>query len=387
MKIYIWTRTLDHLQIHTFRAIQALMDQQMTCVLTEPENLGRKKQGWQPNDLNNLEVIVMKEKGWLVQSLDILEQNSDAIHVFCGFWSERRLFPLIVYGKFRGLKAVVINEQYSTSPVGYMNEEKPFIARTKVIVRPFAYRIAALFIKAASYRKKPLCVLTISPQSREQHIKAGFDKNVLFPFGYFVPPMLVTSHKYETSVPLRLIFVAALLKRKGLDVAICALHSLNQNGIKVVLDVYGSGDPGAFVPNGSKDITYKGVIPTEQAQSVIAQYDALILPSRHDGWGVVVNEALLQGVPVIVSDHVGAKCLIEAGPAGMVFRSEDSQDLAEKIKILIENPALLAEFRANACKIGRQILPEHAAKYFLEVLNHFFFLNGVHPRAVWGRDL
>ena len=88
---------------------------------------------------------------------------------------------------------------------------------------------------------------------------------------------------------LRLIFVGALLKRKGLDVAVNAIHILNQQGIKVTLDVYGSGDPRSFIPKDLDNVTYKGVIATEKAQGVIAQYDALLLPSRHDGWGVVVN--------------------------------------------------------------------------------------------------
>lgn len=383
MKIFIWTRTLDHLQLHTWSAVQSILDQQITYVLTEPENLGRKKQGWQAVDLSNLDVIIMKGKGWLRQSLNILEQNSEAIHVFWGFWSERRLFPLIIYSTYRGVKTAVLNEHYSTSPVGYMEDEKFFIASIKVVLRPFLYSIAAFLLKAVSWRKKQICVFTLSLQAREQYLKAGFDKSTLFPFGYFVPAMTVLIDKHENTIPLRLIFVAALLKRKGLDIAIRALQEINQCGIKVTLDVYGSGNPKAFLPKNSDSIIYKGVIPVEQVQSVIAQYNALILPSRHDGWGVVVNESLLQGIPVIVSNTVGAKCLIESSGAGLVFESENVEALVNCLTGILETPTLLDSMRINAGRIKNHILPEVAAQYFLDTLLYYFYDAGSPPRAIW----
>ena len=183
-----------------------------------------------------------------------------------------------------------------------------------------------------------------------------------------------------------MILVASILKVKGIDVAINAIERINQEGVSVTLDIYGTGDLRSLPVEENEFVHHKGIVPLEQMQSVIAGYDALLLPSRHDGWGAVVNEALLQGVPVIASDRVGAKCLVEAGRAGLVFASENAEDLAQKIRILINNPALLAEFRANAAKVGEQISPEQAAKYFLEVLDHHFFQEGARPHAVWSGE-
>lgn len=386
MKMFIWTRTLDHLQLHTWRAVQAGLDQQITYVLTEPENLGRKRQGWQPVDLRDLDVITMKDQGWWRQSTELLRQNPEAIHVFWGFWSERRLFPLIVYAVHHGIRTAVLNEHYSTSPVGYMEEENLFIAKAKVILRPALYRLAAFALRLASNNKRGICIFPISLEAQKQYITAGFDKNALFPFGYFVPGMQTIKSRNGKPQHIRLVFVGALLKRKGLDLAVSALRKLNQNGVLASLDVYGSGDPARFIPEDCSAVTYKGIIPTEKAQSVIAQYDALVLPSRHDGWGVVVNEALLQGIPVIVSDQVGAKCLVEAGQTGLVFKSEDVYDLVEKIRWLTEGSSLWEKFQVNALKIGREILPETGARYFLDALSYYFNKDGSRPCAVWNND-
>jgi glycosyltransferase involved in cell wall biosynthesis len=387
MKMFIWTRSLDHLQLHTWRAVQARLDQQITFVLTEPENLARRQQGWPPVDLSDLDVITMKDKGWWAQSTDIIRQNPEAFHVFWGFWSERRFFPLIVYAVNYGIKTAVLNEHYSVSPAGYMGEENPFIAQLKVILRPFLYHLAALILKYSSRKGSGVCIFPISLEAQQQYIRAGFDKNALFPFGIFVPRMAVTNGEEKRSDHIRLVFVGALRSIKGLDIAINALKKLNQNGLKVSLEVYGSGDPARFIPTDDcTAVTYKGMIPIEKAQAVIAQYDALVLPSRHDGWGAVVNEALLQGTPVIVSDRVGAKCLVESSDTGLVFRSEDVNDLAEKIDLLIKDSSLLEKFRVNALKIDGGILPETGAQYFLDVLSYYFSKVGSRPSAVWNND-
>ena len=117
---------------------------------------------------------------------------------------------------------------------------------------------------------------------------------------------------------------------------------------------------------------------------MIAKYDALVLPSRHDGWGVVVNEALLQGVPVIVSDHVGAKCLVElSSRAGLVFRCDEVDDLISKIRRFVFDSDLRDDMRKSAADIGERILPENAASYMYDVLNYYYQKKGRRPGAFW----
>jgi glycosyltransferase involved in cell wall biosynthesis len=73
--------------------------------------------------------------------------------------------------------------------------------------------------------------------------------------------------------------------------------------------------------------------PGFQNQSQLSQYyhaaDLMVLPSRGEPWGLVVNEALHHGVPCVVSDKVGcAPDLIESGVTGYTFESGSSLSLA-----------------------------------------------------------
>jgi glycosyltransferase involved in cell wall biosynthesis len=72
--------------------------------------------------------------------------------------------------------------------------------------------------------------------------------------------------------------------------------------------------------------------------------DVFTLPSRFEPWGLVVNEAMNAGRPVIVSDRVGAAAdLVEDGVNGFVYPSGDVGALASRLRQIIESPALRAE--------------------------------------------
>ena len=153
--------------------------------------------------------------------------------------------------------------------------------------------------------------------------------------------------------------------------------------MNVILDVYGSGDPNKYFTSSMTRIRYRGPLQYENVQPTMANYDVLILPSRHDGWGVVVNEALNQGVPAIVSDTVGAKCLLESTGAGIVFRNGNVQELSDVINTLISSPESLRELRQKAMEVSGLIQPNNGTMYLLDVFKFYFYKQGQKPQAIW----
>jgi glycosyltransferase involved in cell wall biosynthesis len=213
----------------------------------------------------------------------------------------------------------------------------------------------------------------------------GFKGERVFPFGYFVPASTYddgANLPHAVSAALRLVFLGSLIERKGLTTLLEAMKLCSDSDAHVSLDVYGPGSPpgqGAIYPG----VVFRGVVPFGQAQQVVRNYDALILPSLHDGWGVVVNEALLQGVPVIVSDAVGARTLVDASGAGAVFMAGDADGLTRVISDLARTPQLLERWRSAAMDFQRQLSPEVAACYLYECL---LFVSGASkdkPAAPW----
>ncbi|MFX9050260.1 glycosyltransferase, partial [Acinetobacter baumannii] len=58
--------------------------------------------------------------------------------------------------------------------------------------------------------------------------------------------------------------------------------------------------------------------PYSQAMALLAQSDVVVVPSRHDGWGAVVNEAIGYGIPVVCTDRCGSLDMVTRPRLGTV---------------------------------------------------------------------
>ncbi|MFB0924884.1 MAG: glycosyltransferase family 4 protein, partial [Vicingaceae bacterium] len=76
---------------------------------------------------------------------------------------------------------------------------------------------------------------------------------------------------------------------------------------------------------------------TEIVEKGYALIDFLVLPSKSETWGLVINEVMTGGIPAIVSNTVGCHSdLILNNETGFVFKNADSNDLSLKIDAMIE---------------------------------------------------
>ena len=95
-------------------------------------------------------------------------------------------------------------------------------------------------------------------------------------------------------------------------------------------------------------------LPVGEARSIYPQSDILVLPSRFDGWGAVVNEAMRAGLAIVASNKVGfARTMIEDGREGFLFDSENYQELAKLLRRLIDDRGLWP----HADRISQQEYP------------------------------
>lgn len=80
--------------------------------------------------------------------------------------------------------------------------------------------------------------------------------------------------------------------------------------------------------NLTEQVRFLGFTTYSKLPEVYAASDLLVLPSEHEAWGVVVNEAMACGIPVVVSDRVGARLdLVTSGETGELFSLGDVQAL------------------------------------------------------------
>jgi len=100
----------------------------------------------------------------------------------------------------------------------------------------------------------------------------------------------------------------------------------------------------ANLDHSSRKIHFLDFQNQGQMPVVYQACDLYCLPSLSETWGLAVNEAMASGKAVLVSDKVGcAVDLVNPGINGEIFKSDDLADLKQKLKVLIENKAKLAQ--------------------------------------------
>lgn len=161
------------------------------------------------------------------------------------------------------------------------------------------------------------------------------------------------SYRTEYRLPQRYIFCCArLIEKKNLNYLIDSYHRY-LNGIgpgDVVRDLVLAGD-GPLRQELANKISHLGLtdrvhlpgfIQYEELPLYYALADCFVLPSVSEQWGLVVNEAMASGLPVIVSDRCGcADDLVEQNVNGLVFDLSNDNELADKLNEILSDDALL----------------------------------------------
>jgi glycosyltransferase involved in cell wall biosynthesis len=82
----------------------------------------------------------------------------------------------------------------------------------------------------------------------------------------------------------------------------------------------------------------------------MSRHDALVLPSLHEGFGLVIPEAMAQGLVVITTPHTAGPDLIAEGVDGFIVPIRSAEAIEEKLERLIMDRNLLAEMKLAATR-------------------------------------
>ena len=145
---------------------------------------------------------------------------------------------------------------------------------------------------------------------------------------------------------LLVLFAGRLVREKGVHVLLDAWHRAAL-GEGARLALAGDGPMAGEVAARAPDARLLGPVDGSELPALYAAADVPVLPSIKtttftEPWGLVVNEAMLQGTPPIVSDAVGAAAggLVRDGRNGLVFPAGDAAALATRLAALAADPGL-----------------------------------------------
>jgi glycosyltransferase involved in cell wall biosynthesis len=109
-------------------------------------------------------------------------------------------------------------------------------------------------------------------------------------------------------------------------------------------------------------ICFPGFAQRENLAGLYALSETLVLPTHSDPWGLVVNEAMACGLPIIVSSVAGCSAdLVEDGWNGYVVPPRDVEKLSVAIDTLVRHPELRQRMSGRSLERIRNYSPEACA--------------------------
>jgi D-inositol-3-phosphate glycosyltransferase len=129
----------------------------------------------------------------------------------------------------------------------------------------------------------------------------------------------------------RVLFVGRLVAKKGID---AALDATAASGGSFRLVVAG---PGPLQPQGVPGVDVLGPIPSERVAELYRAADALLMPSRGEGFPVAVQEAMTSGLPVVMTDDPGYASHLNGAGLGVRFVSPNAGAIAAELRSLLSD--------------------------------------------------
>ena len=183
------------------------------------------------------------------------------------------------------------------------------------------------------------------------------------------------SHKRELQKEYQLIgakiaiSVGRFIKSKGFDVLIKAWASVPDDFSLYII----GGEPTEEYIKLKKDLGLKNVyFQSYKEKNLLLNYyraaDLFILPTRSDVWGLVINEAIANGLPVITTEKcVAGLELIHNNENGFIVPVDDEKALAERINETLGNEELLRKMSENSLVRAKKYTIENMASETLKI--------------------
>lgn len=209
----------------------------------------------------------------------------------------------------------------------------------------------------------------------EQDYRQRFPDIPVFNIPYYCDLSSFNSNlPHRPRTPVTILFCGQMIRRKGVDVLLQAFEQVIQSGLEARLLLVGREAElpqmlATLAPEVQQHIEFAGFQAPDDLPQFFQRADLFVLPSRYDGWGVVVNQALGAGLPIICSDAVGAAYdLIEPGINGCLVPGGDAEVLTRALMQYLKHPDQLQAASQASVHKAENWSPAVGAQHWVEVL-------------------
>lgn len=294
LKIFFWQNINS---MHQSAFLKALALRHDVTLITIQQGSGREDMGWYEPALPGVTLLDIRTIDW--KSLIHEHSGKNSVHVFAGLHAFALVHRAFLFALSQRCRIGVYAE--------------PLVMKGVLgIIKQWRGRLDYL-----RYADRIDFILCIGKKCKLQYQGWGFPTHKLFDWAYVTEPMDLPIPMLSNDRPFRIIFPASCSLRKGADLLLEVAASMKVN-IPFELICYSMSSDVKDRFEQLMKVRYGGIdnirllpfIENHQVKKAIGESDLMVLPSRFDGWGAVVNEALGAGTPVLVSDQCGSSAIL-----------------------------------------------------------------------------
>ena len=370
MHIYLWQRIISPHMSGLISALASNKGWTIVYVAEQKMSFDRAQQGWVLPSLGNAKIEFAPTDN---KAINIAKNApNDSIHICQGIRANGMVGAAQKTLSRRNLTQWIILETVDDSGID------GFIKRS-------LYRWLFWF-----RRNQFQGILAIGWETTDWIITRGVSKNKVFPFTYFLPDLINFKPEIKKSRKLfQFIFVGRLVRLKCVNLLIHALANLSNYDFELI--IIGDGpckeslekEANYLLP---KKVKWLGKISMTDVQKKMAQADCLVLPSRYDGWGAVISEALMVGAPAVCSSTCGSSDVVRASGVGGVFPVGNIKALTVILEDALKAKSQSFDDRLELANWAKCLGGESGSSYLLDIFSCIDGKN-VRPLPPWSNDL
>ncbi len=333
-------------------------------VLFEKNTSDERDASWKQHNFRNFQGIVMKGKSLGVDVAFCPEvikylKKDRYDHIICTGFNSPTTMLAITWLRLRGIP------YYLESDGGFAKSGKGFKESVK---RHFIRGAKGYFSTAKANDEYYLCYGATQDKLIRYPFSSVHDADVL-------PELPADDKKKQLRDKLGMqeekiaLYVGRMLDLKGVDILLHAAKDL-------------APQIGLYMVGGEPSEAYRMILEqydlghvhfrSFQTKEGLSDYyqaaDVFVMPTRGDVWGLVLNEAMAKGLPVISTDRcIAALEMVKDRQTGVVVPVEDADALAGAINRLLEDPALLREYSKNALALSGEYTIETMAQKHINI--------------------
>ena len=355
--VWFWQRTHTP---HMGALAKSLADRghDVTFVANSLLSKDRSQQGWERPELGKVDFILAEKKSEVIALA--LGAPRETIHLCQGLRGNGLVAVAQRIFKKRKIKHWILME---------VIDDSGFVGIIKIMVYQILFYL---------WRNYLFGVLAIGQKAKSWFVARGMNKNYVYNFAYFLEKpkinnSLSSSNDLKDKSIYRFIFVGRLIKLKKVDLLIKAVAALKLSNIEIW--IIGSGPEEKNLRKLSNlllpsKVKWFGILPIKKVPNLISQADCLVLPSRYDGWGAVVCEALMVGTPAICSSACGASSVVRASGVGSVFSVNNINDLKNSLQSQVKLGGWSINQRQQLVSWAQCLNSNSGADYLDRIINN-----------------